>query len=288
METFPAFFPLAGRRVVIAGEGEAADAKARLFEGSPARIERLAGAAAHDPAAYAGAALAFVAGGDLAFVTAAAAAARQAGAPVNVVDHPALCDFQTPAIVDRGQVVAAVGTAGAAPVMASLLRAELEARIPPAAGEIARLLAERREEIRAAWPDLARRRGFFRRVLLGPGGADAASAARRVDEALTAGDARIGSVVFVIAPEEADRLSLRAVQALNMADAVAPGSGAGDIVARHARRDAERLPAADPARLAEAADEGLLVVVVEDVADPVLIQALAEMGVATTVLAPAP
>jgi precorrin-2 dehydrogenase/sirohydrochlorin ferrochelatase len=290
METFPAFFPLVGRRVVIAGEGEAAKAKARLFEGSPAQVVRLTGAAAHDPAAYAGAALAFVAGGDLAFVTAAAAAARAAGAPVNVVDHPALCDFQTPAIVDRGQVVAAVGTAGAAPVMAQILRAELEARIPPAAGEIARLLAERREEIRAAWPDLARRRGFFRRVLLGPGGTDAASAAQRVDEALTAPDSRIGSVVFVIAPDEADRLSLRAVQALNIADAVAPGpgAGAGDIVARHARRDAERLPAADPARLAEAAGEGLLVVVVADTADPLVIQVLAEIGVATTVLAPAP
>ena len=31
METFPAFFPLKGARVVIAGEGPPAEAKARLF-----------------------------------------------------------------------------------------------------------------------------------------------------------------------------------------------------------------------------------------------------------------
>ena len=36
MDAFPAFFPLAGRKIVIAGEGDAADAKARLFDGSPA------------------------------------------------------------------------------------------------------------------------------------------------------------------------------------------------------------------------------------------------------------
>ena len=33
MDSFPAFLPLAGRRVVVVGEGEGADAKARLFEG---------------------------------------------------------------------------------------------------------------------------------------------------------------------------------------------------------------------------------------------------------------
>ena len=38
MHAFPAFFPLAGRTVVVAGEGEAADAKARLFEGSHGKV----------------------------------------------------------------------------------------------------------------------------------------------------------------------------------------------------------------------------------------------------------
>src|SRR5476651_328271 len=126
MEAFPAFFPLAGRHVVIAGEGEGAEAKARLLVGSPARIERIAGAAATAPTAFAGAALAFVASPDPGFCEAAAKAARAAGVQVNVVDHPELSDFHTPAIVDRGQVVAAFGTTGSAPIVAALIRAELE------------------------------------------------------------------------------------------------------------------------------------------------------------------
>ena len=76
MDVFPAFFPLAGRRVVVAGEGEAAEAKARLFEGSPAEVSRLNGPDALDPRAYIGATLAFVAARDDNWALAAADAAR--------------------------------------------------------------------------------------------------------------------------------------------------------------------------------------------------------------------
>src|SRR4051794_7566269 len=107
MHAFPAFYPLAGRTVVVAGAGEAADAKVRLFDGSPATVKRLKGEAARDPAAYAGAALAFVASADDAFAEAAVAAARAAHVPVNAVDRPSLSDFTTPAVIDRGEVVAA-------------------------------------------------------------------------------------------------------------------------------------------------------------------------------------
>src|SRR5580704_13971923 len=103
VEAFPAFFPLGGRRVVIAGEGEGAEAKARLLAGSPANVERIAGPAALTSETYAGAALAFVASADAGFCQAAARAARSAGVPTNVIDHPEFSDFHTPAIIDRGQ-----------------------------------------------------------------------------------------------------------------------------------------------------------------------------------------
>src|SRR3954451_16607530 len=105
MDAFPAFYPLTGAVVAIAGSGEAAEAKARLFAGSPATLRRLEGDAALNPAAYAGALLAFVASADAAFAEAAAAAARAAHVPVNVTDRPKLCDFTTPAVIDRGEVV---------------------------------------------------------------------------------------------------------------------------------------------------------------------------------------
>ena len=80
MDAFPAYIPLHGRRVVIVGEGEMADGKARLFEGSPAElIRRPADAAAHDVDTYRGAVLVFIASEDAEFAAAAAAAARLAG-----------------------------------------------------------------------------------------------------------------------------------------------------------------------------------------------------------------
>jgi len=293
METFPAFFPLAGRRVVIAGDGEPADAKARLFAGSPAIIVRLSAQEATDPDAYKGAALVFVASRDEAVNQAAAAAARTSGAPLNVVDHPELSDFHTPGIVDRGQVVAAIGTGGAAPVLASLLRGEIEARIPPGAGEIARLLGERRAAILSAFPDFAERRAFFRRNLMGPAAraaadGDIAGAAARLDAALTENVPRRGQVCLIEAPAQADRLSLRALRALSAADIVVVGDGAEEIINAHARRDVERWEETGAEGLAAAALRGDLVVFLDRHINRALAERLRADGVEVDILAPAP
>ena len=182
MDSFPAFFPLAGRRVVIVGSGEFADGKARLFEGSPAEVVRLPDdARALDPETYRGAVLAFIGSDEDGFAEAAVRAARAAGVPVNAVDRPALCDFFTPAVVDRGQVVAAVGTGGASPVLAQELRKALEAAIPEGVGRVAELLQHFRQETRRAFPDMTARRAFVAGVLEGP--AAAAAARGDMDEA---------------------------------------------------------------------------------------------------------
>jgi precorrin-2 dehydrogenase/sirohydrochlorin ferrochelatase len=250
MEAFPAFFPLSGARVVIAGEGEMAEAKARLMASSPATVARVAGEAALSPQAYAGARLVFVAHPDGGWCAAAASAARTAGAVVNVVDHPELSDFHTPAIIDRGQVVAAIGTAGAAPIMAALLRAELEAQIPAGLGRLAGLFGTLRAETRAAFPDLARRRAFLRTLLSGP--VAAAADAGRMDEAerlmraALAGEAAgAGCVWLIAAPPARDLFSLRAARALAEADVLVVDDAVDPDLAVLARRDAPRRRLAD-------------------------------------------
>ncbi len=175
MDSFPAYFPLAGRRVVIAGSGVHAEGKIRLFEGSPAEVVAVDDGRAFDPETYRGAVLAFVASDDRAFAELAAAAAREAGVPLNVVDRPEMCDFFTPALVDRGAVVAAVGTGGASPVLAQVLKQQIESRLPEGTGRVAALLSLFRAQTRAAFPDMARRRDFIMGVLDGPA-ADAARA----------------------------------------------------------------------------------------------------------------
>ena len=61
MDVFPAFYPLAGRRVGLAGEGEGLEARRRLLRGSPAELVILDAGAAVSADAWAGMALGFIA-----------------------------------------------------------------------------------------------------------------------------------------------------------------------------------------------------------------------------------
>jgi precorrin-2 dehydrogenase/sirohydrochlorin ferrochelatase len=262
MDAFPAFFPLAGRSVVIVGEGEAAEAKARLFAGSPARLVRLAGETALASEAYAGAVLIFVTGEDEAFVAAAVAAARAAGVPVNAPDRPHLCDFTTPAIVDRGEVVAAIGTGGGSPMLATLLRHQLEAQIPAGAGRISALFRKLQAQIRAALPDAHRRRAVLRAALIGAPARLASEGDVAAAEAALLGmlaAATSPGVVEVIGGRgPAEALTLGQVRRLAAADVLVVDAGVDPAVLDLARRDAPRL--AWPQDLEALAADGRLVV----------------------------
>jgi precorrin-2 dehydrogenase/sirohydrochlorin ferrochelatase len=293
MDAFPAFFPLKGRRVAIAGHGEPAEARARLFVGSPAEVVRLEGPEALEAEAYAGVHLAFVASHDDGFAEAAAAAARAARIPVNVFDRPALSDFHTPAIVDRGAVVAAVGTAGSAPLLAQMLRSEIESRLPEGVGRVADLLGARRPALTAAFPDLAQRRGFLRAVLASPAAraaeaGDMATAAAALDALIAAGWTNVGRAWLIEAPAADDLISVRAQRALNFADVVVAPDRAAGLLATHARRDAERpLPqSTSAAEIAARVRDGALVAMIDP--PPGLGAELAKLGVAAEILKPAP
>jgi len=299
MDAFPAYFPLAGRKVIVAGSGEAADNKARLFDGSPATLVRLTETEANGPDAFAGAALVFLASEDEAFLAAAAGWARAAGAAVNVVDHPPLCDFYTPALIDRGAVVAAVGATGAAPLLAAMLRNEIEILLPEGTGRIADLFRATRDAVRGALPEMGRRRAFLRQALRSPAAeaalaGDTARAETLLREALRAFDGKassMGRVDFVIGDGPADLLSLRAARVLSQVDVlIADATRSADILAV-ARRDARRLPLAEMAtlRLIELTGEGLRVVcVTAGEVDPSIARTLmlSGAGVSTLRLAP--
>ncbi len=296
MDSFPAYFPLAGRKVIIAGVGDAAEAKARLFEGSPATVIRLDGHEAYLPGSYTGATLAFIASPDEVFVQAAAGAARAARVLVNVVDRPDLCDFNPPAVIDRGEVVAAVGTGGAAPVLATMLRNDIEAQVPEGMGRVAALLSRFQGEVRKTLPALHERRAFLRDAVLG----EAAQAARDGDmdkagqlfrEALARGSGRKGLVRFIAGKGPADLLTLRAVRALGAADVLVMDGDADPDVVKMARRDAERMDPgqASAEHLIQLAGEGRQIVrLITHAVDPALVHALAQAEVSVEVLLAAP
>jgi uroporphyrin-III C-methyltransferase / precorrin-2 dehydrogenase / sirohydrochlorin ferrochelatase len=149
MNQLPIFVTLRGRKVVLIGEGEAADAKRRL-------IERAGGECVREDSSDA--MLAFVALDDSVEAATTAARLKAKGLMVNVVDQPALCDFTTPAIVDRDPVLVAIGTGGASAGLAKAMRQRLEMLLPAGLGSLATGLQSARDSVRAKWPDGAARR----------------------------------------------------------------------------------------------------------------------------------
>ena len=182
-----------------------------------------------------------------------AALARSAGVPVNVVDRPDLSTFIFPAIVDRGDVVVAIATGGASPVLARRLRERIEAILPARIGEFAALMSRYRDrlaEVRRRVPALSLRR-FWERVIDGPIGAAflagrtreaEAALARAIDDPIAAAEDRQGVVHLVGAgPGDPDLLTLRALHALQAADVIFYDELVGPEILDRARRDAERV-----------------------------------------------
>jgi precorrin-2 dehydrogenase len=93
------------------------------------------------------------------------AAARRAGALVNVVDDIPACDWAMPAIVRRGELLLAIGTGGASPALARKMRERLEAEYGPEWAEILRVLREVREETLPLLPDVRERSARWRDAL---------------------------------------------------------------------------------------------------------------------------
>ncbi|MEM9228077.1 MAG: siroheme synthase CysG [Pseudomonadota bacterium] len=157
MRHFPIFLNLRGRRVVVSGAGECAVAKLRLLLKTEAQIvvfgtdpvARVRDWAADrritlvERSLAAGdaicAALVYGANEDEALDAAAVEIGRAAGALTNIVDNLEDSQFITPAIVDRDPVTVAIGTEGAAPVLARKIKSDLEERLPADLGILARI-----------------------------------------------------------------------------------------------------------------------------------------------------
>ena len=193
----------------------------------------------------------FVATGDEEEDARVAASARRRSIPVNVVDRPGLSSFVVPAIVDRSPVVIGISTGGAAPVLARLIRARLEAAIPPAFGRLAALSASFRAGVRARLPNPIRRRRFWERVVEGPiaglvyaGRIDAAKAAmvRALESENPDEDVIRGEVYLVGAgPGDPDLLTLRALRLMQQADVVVYDRLVSQGVLNLTRKDAQRI-----------------------------------------------
>jgi len=185
MNTFPLFFKLDNRKVLIVGGGDVALRKADLLSRAGAAITIVAPSICDELHAllsdekhtliyenynkkYMQGARVIIAGtDDEALNHQIHADATALNIPVNVVDTPHLCDFIFPAIVDRNPIVIGISSNGKAPVLARLLRARLETLIPQGYGKLAKLAGEFRSEVKNKIPTLTGRRQFWERAFEG-------------------------------------------------------------------------------------------------------------------------
>ena len=235
MDQLPIFVNLKGRKVILVGEGEAADAKRRL-------IERAGGKCVD--AADREACLAFVAIEEEADALAAAADLKTRGLLVNVVDRPSHCDFTTPAIVDRAPVLIAVSTGGASAGMAKAIRQRIETMLPEKLGSFAIAISEARDAIRARWPGGADRRRALDLGFLSGGTLDPFTdhendaVARWIADGSEAETSRC--IEISLLSNEPDDLTLLTARLLGQADHVFHDAAVQPAILNRARADAAR------------------------------------------------
>jgi uroporphyrin-III C-methyltransferase/precorrin-2 dehydrogenase/sirohydrochlorin ferrochelatase len=268
MEFLPIFLNIKDQRCVVVGGGAVAARKAGLLLKAGAKVAVQApvlsealedlvrdGLVEHHAERFEasildGAALVIGATDDEEINRAVHAAAVARRLPVNVVDHPELCTFVLPAIVDRSPVVVAVSSGGASPVLARLIRARLETLIPASFGRLAALAAAYRDQVKQHIKSAARRRRFWEAVLQGDiaemvfAGQDAA-AKKALEQRLDGedSDAKPVGEVYLIGggPGDPDLLTFRALRLMQQADVVVYDRLVSPEVLELVRREALRI-----------------------------------------------
>jgi uroporphyrin-III C-methyltransferase/precorrin-2 dehydrogenase/sirohydrochlorin ferrochelatase len=273
MRFLPVFLDLQSGVVLLVGAGDLVRAKLRLLTAAGARVRWYATDGSHDLngldvdaarielgdgdplVADLGGVIAILCAGAGDIGVAMSARAKAVGLPVNVMDDLSHSTFIFPAIVDRGDVVVAVGTGGASPVVARRVRERIEAVLPARIGDLAGFIGGFRKSMHQRIPEFSLRRRFWERVIDGPIGA--LVLAGRKDEAETAlkeisdpsayagalqGKAE-GRVTLVGAgPGDPDLLTIKALRALQDADVVFYDELVSPEILDRVRRDAALIP----------------------------------------------
>lgn len=169
---------------------------------------------------------------------------------VNVVDDGKRSSFIVPGIIDRGPLGIAIGTSGAAPVLARLLRGKLESTIPHGYGDLARLAQKFRQKVKATIPPGPQRKAFWEEVFEGDvaervfaGQTDVAEERfLRMLQSFGESTERVGEVYLIGAgPGDPDLLTLRAIRLMEKADVAVYDRLVSKEVMNMVRRDATRI-----------------------------------------------
>lgn len=176
--------------------------------------------------------------------------AKQQNILVNVADDFKQGDVVLPSVIDRDPIQIAVTTGGASPVLARLLRRNLERCTPSAYGALASLVENYRHTASQEIPNEDSRRRFWEEVLQGPI-AEMVLAGKQADAEQTLNNKLInkdfinkdiGEVYLVGAgPGDPDLLTFRALRLMQQADIVVYDRLVSDQIMDLVRQDAEKI-----------------------------------------------
>ncbi len=170
----------------------------------------------------------------------------------NVADVTEYCDFITPSIIDRSPLVIAISSGGAAPIIARILRARIEAILPAAYGKLAAFSGRLRDRVMTKLKTPEARRAFWEGSIDGPVAdiflsGDEKSAKKQflkeLDAAALGQDIEKRGEVYLVGagPGDPDLLTFRALHLMQRADVVLYDRLIGDGIINLVRRDAERI-----------------------------------------------
>ena len=265
----PIFLTLAGKRVILAGNGAPAAWKAELLSAAGAAVdifveepcEELQAIVAQPPRGpialhercwtasdFTGTAIAIGSFDDDREARRFADAAHLACVPVNVIDKPAFCDFAFGSIVNRSPLVIGISTDGAAPVFGQAIRAKLEAMIPRGFSRWVEAAQRWRAAVKSSGLPFSARRKFWQSfsafAVTHPNQAPAQADFDRLmaDSRNEARSTEAGSVTLVGAgPGDPELLTLRAVRALQSADIILIDDLVAPEILDFARREAKKM-----------------------------------------------
>ena len=266
LDVFPAFHQVAEKKILVVGGGPEAFAKVRLLSETSAKIsvispnfdqnldgiqtvskdiEYIQRSFKSTDLKYT--VLVFVATGDDELDQSIALEAKASGIPVNVVDRPELCDFYTPALVNRAPVAVAITTTGVAPVLARSIRARIESMLSIETGLLAKLAADFRGTVSRVIMSVDEKRRFWSEFLNGVVSSNVYSgkiskARSEAQRLLNSKSPKNGFVWLVGAgPGAEDLLTIRAHRILQEADVILYDRLVPESVVSMGRRDAKRI-----------------------------------------------
>ncbi|PIT40314.1 siroheme synthase CysG [Snodgrassella alvi] len=267
MNHYPIFTQLHQRKVLLVGGGQVAERKASALLQAGAQLKVVAQqttsrfqdwfaaqqaehiATEFSPALLSGVFLVVAATNDPALNRQIFLAAEAAATFCNCVDQPACCSFIVPALIDRSPIQVAISSGGHAPVLARLIRQQIETLLPFSIGKAAALAGRWRTQVKQTLQHLSERRRFWEQLFQHSrfsqyvASGDEKAAESLLQQQLNAHQPLTqGEVVLVGAgPGDAGLLTLHALQALQAADVVLYDALVSAEVLELVRRDALRI-----------------------------------------------